>query len=43
LILFINDKGSLSIKTSALTVGAYQYSLIVDERIIATKQMILAK
>jgi hypothetical protein len=36
-------KGSLNIDASTLASGAYQYSLIVDGRLIATKQMVSAK
>jgi hypothetical protein len=36
-------KGSLNIDASTLASGAYQYSLIVDGRLIDTKQMVLAK
>jgi hypothetical protein len=36
-------KGNLTIDASTLASGAYQYSLVVDGRLIATKQMILAK
>jgi hypothetical protein len=36
-------KGSLNIDASTLSSGAYQYSLIVDGRLIGTKQMILSK
>lgn len=38
-----SGKGSLNVDASALSSGAYQYSLIVDGKLIATKQMILAK
>lgn len=36
-------KGSVNIDASILASGAYQYSLIVDGRLIDTKQMVLAK
>jgi flagellar hook assembly protein FlgD len=32
-------KGSVTIKASILSSGAYQYSLIIDGKIIASKQM----
>ncbi len=38
-----NGKGSLKVDASGLANGAYQYSLYVDEKLIATKQMILEK
>ncbi len=38
-----NGKGSVTIDASTLSSGAYQYSLIVDGRLIDTKQMVLAK
>ena len=38
-----NGKGSLDVQASTLASGAYQYSLIVDGRLIDTKQMILIK
>jgi hypothetical protein len=37
------NKGSVSVDASTLSSGAYQYSLIVDGKLIGTKQMILAK
>jgi hypothetical protein len=37
------NKGSVNVDASTLSSGAYQYSLIVDGKSIATKQMILAK
>jgi len=36
-------RGSLNIDASTLSSGTYNYSLIVDGKIISTKQMILAK
>jgi hypothetical protein len=33
----------LNIDASTLAAGAYQYSLIVDERFLATKQMVISK
>ena len=36
-------KGSLNVDASTLLSGAYQYSLIMDKKLIATKQMVLAK
>jgi hypothetical protein len=36
-------KGNVTVDASTLSSGAYQYSLIVDGRLIDTKQMILAK
>ena len=38
-----SGKGHLNIDASTLASGAYQYSLIIDGRLIATKQMILVK
>ncbi len=38
-----SGKGSLTVNASTLSSGAYQYSLIVDGRLIDTKQMVLAK
>ena len=38
-----SGKGSLKVDASALASGVYQYSLIVDGRLIATKQMVLVK
>jgi hypothetical protein len=35
--------GSLQVDASALSSGAYQYSLYVDGKLIDTKQMVLAK
>jgi hypothetical protein len=36
-------KGSLKIDASTLASGVYQCSLMIDGRLIATKQMILAR
>jgi hypothetical protein len=36
-------KGNVTVDASILSSGAYQYSLIVDGKLIATKQMVLAK
>ncbi len=38
-----SGKGNLTVNASTLASGAYQYSLIVDGRLIDTKQMVLAK
>jgi hypothetical protein len=38
-----SGKGSLNVDASTFSSGAYQYSLIVDGKLMATKQMILAK
>ncbi|HVX27621.1 MAG TPA: tail fiber domain-containing protein, partial [Parafilimonas sp.] len=38
-----SGKGSLKLNASALSSGAYQYSLYVDKKLIDTKQMVLAK
>ncbi len=38
-----SGKGSLNVDASTLASGAYQYSLMIDGRLIATKQMILSK
>ena len=37
------NKGSITVDASTLSSGAYQYSLYVDGRLIASKQMILSK
>jgi hypothetical protein len=37
------DKGNVTVDASTLSSGAYQYSLVVDGRLIATRQMVLAK
>lgn len=39
----ISNSGSLNIDASKFSSGAYQYSLIVDGKLIATKQMVLVK
>lgn len=36
-------KGVVNVEASALSAGTYNYSLIVDGKIISTKQMILTK
>jgi hypothetical protein len=38
-----SGKGTVNIEASALSSGTYNYSLIVDGKIIATKQMALTK
>ncbi len=38
-----NGKGIINIKANELSSGIYQYSLIVDGKIISTKQMVLVK
>jgi len=38
-----NGKGSLQVDASSLASGPYQYSLIVDEKLIGSKQMVLVK
>lgn len=38
-----SGRGSLNVDASTLSSGAYQYSLVIDGRLIATKQMVLAK
>jgi hypothetical protein len=38
-----SGKGSLTVSASTLASGAYQYSLLIDGRLIATKQMVIAK
>ena len=42
-INILSNKGNVIIDASTLASGAYQYSLIVDGRLIDTKQMVLAK
>jgi uncharacterized delta-60 repeat protein len=37
------NKGSITVDASTLSSGAYQYSLYVDGKLIATKEMILSK
>ena len=41
--LYVDSKLVLNIDASTLAAGAYQYSLIVDERFLATKQMVISK
>jgi len=36
-------KGSLQIDAATLASGAYNYSLLVDGKLVGTKQMVLAK
>ncbi len=36
-------KGNLNIDTAKLPTGVYNYSLIIDKRVISTKQMIMGK
>ena len=38
-----SSKRNITVNASTLALGAYQYSLIVDGRLIATKQMVIAK
>jgi hypothetical protein len=38
-----SGKSSLTVNASILAAGAYQYSLMIDGRMIDTKQMVLAK
>ncbi len=38
-----NGKGTLNVDASTLSSGAYSYSLLVDGKLISTKQMVLAK
>ena len=38
-----NGKATLKVDASTLTAGAYQYSLMVDGKLISTKQMVIAK
>ncbi len=42
-ITLTNNKGSVNINATTFSSGAYQYSLYIDGRLIATKQMILSK
>lgn len=42
-ITLSNNKGSANINAATLSSGAYQYSLYVDGRLIATKQFIVSK
>ena len=41
--LSATGKGSITVDASTLASGAYNYSLYVDGRLIATKQMVLTK
>ena len=43
IIISGSGKGSIHVDASTISSGAYQYSLIVDGRLIDTKQMILIK
>ena len=36
-------KGNINVDASILSSGAYQYSLMIDGKVIATKRMVLAK
>jgi hypothetical protein len=38
-----SSKGTINIEASTLVAGAYNYSLIVDGRVISSKQMVLTK
>ncbi len=38
-----NGNGSVNVDASTLSSGTYNYSLIVDGKVISTKQMILVK
>jgi hypothetical protein len=38
-----SGKGNVTVNASTLSSGAYQYSLVVDGRLIATRQMLLTK
>lgn len=38
-----SGKGDINVDASTLSSGAYQYSLIVDGKLFATKQMVIAK
>jgi hypothetical protein len=38
-----SGKGNLTVDASTLSSGAYQYSLLIDGKLIATKQMVLAR
>jgi len=42
-IILSDNKGSITVDASTLTSGAYQYSLIIDGKLIDTKQMVLIK
>ena len=41
--LNVSRNGSLTVDASVLASGAYQYSLVVDGKLIATRQMVLQK
>jgi hypothetical protein len=36
-------KGKVNVDASTLAAGAYNYSLLIDGKLIGTKQMVLAK
>ncbi len=38
-----NGKGTLNVDASTLSSGAYSYSLLIDGKLVGTKQMVLAK
>lgn len=38
-----SNKGTVNIDAAALSAGAYYYSLVVDGRMISSKQMVLTK
>jgi len=38
-----SGKGTMNVDASTLVAGAYNYSLIVDGRVISSKQMVLTK
>jgi hypothetical protein len=38
-----SGKGTVNIDAATLSAGAYHYSLVVDGRVISSKQMILTK
>ena len=38
-----SGKNTLTVDASTLSSGAYQYSLLIDGRLIVTKQMMLIK
>jgi|KBSMisStandDraft_5_1062788.scaffolds.fasta_scaffold1599604_2 hypothetical protein len=42
-IEILANKGPVNIEAATLSPGAYQYSLYIDGRLIAIKEMILAK
>lgn len=39
----VSGKGSLNVDAATLASGAYHYSLVIDGKLIATKQMVLAR